>query len=248
MNLARSGDDTASDADLIHRARTYLRMIPRLEADQHGGAGQDALDLAYELKARSRFSYARRVFREYLSQAEQTLGRQERFKIVLEQALCTYKDKDLAADYRYDWAIQLLESDGTPIHERTEIEALGQAGSIYRRKWEHDFDTTNLWRSWHFYHEGYKRALEDPEAPPDHLAWTAINAAHSLDLIAHEDRAEGGYRLDEMKVVRSKAAKIRADLIDRLSPIARTTYDVLSAEGFGAASHEAKYAKIGSCE
>ncbi len=168
----------------------------------------EMLDLFKDLKAASKFGYARRIM---------ALLRRERpndLWCCQQQALCTYKDLDLASDIKFDRAIDIL-SEEEDINATTNSESLGMLGSIHKTKWKFDNQLKNLRIAYHYYRRGYEEWLRQLKAgSKGDEGYNAINAAYVLDLMAvneiqeaqrlHADSPHAEERLQEADQIRRK--------------------------------------------
>lgn len=92
-------------------------------------------------------------------------------------AVTTYKDAGLHITRRLDRALDVLAEAGPP-ETSQDVETLGVAGAIHKRKWEHTGRLEHLYRSLFFYRRGAAQGVAADSA------YTAINAAFVLDLLA----------------------------------------------------------------
>ena len=204
------------DADNVELAFDYLGGIP---LDDH-----EAFALARRLKEAGRFSYARRVLDRLRKHTIRKRVSDPDFLHELREAhsLCTYKDKDIPAARRYEEALRLLESDGVVLEKSTRLETLGQAGSIFRRKWEQELEVADLQRACHYYRLAYDLALKDPVENRMHLAWAGINFAYTLDLLARrfaEESQEDQFAVFPYRRLQKRAQEVRQVLITELGEV-----------------------------
>lgn len=123
-----------------------------------------------------------------------------------------YNDTSLASVFRFDRALKELEQlDHLSITEN--LETLGLAGTIYKRKWMYDHQNSNLDRA-HFYYErgfaSWKRFISSSDtAPPEWNdgGYTAINYAYILQLKAAN-------LLEQMKDI-PEAVQLAGDLLEK---------------------------------
>ena len=134
------------DSTIVKEALVILR----------GGQATPArmLELALNLKAELRFSYARRLLLRASEHKDTSLDQNLREKIYQQLALCTYKDQDLPADERLNRALEILR-EIADFKKTTVQETLGLIAAIYKRKWEIDNQRENLEQSLAYYLRGY---------------------------------------------------------------------------------------------
>src|SRR5664279_5633500 len=115
------------------------------------------------------------IWNQQFRHARRLLGRvrrqeQDSERLRQQHALCTYKDLELPAGRRLDWALKILESGG-PLEASIDAETLGIAGAIYKRRWEVDAKRVDLENALWCYRRGFAQQ-DHPER------WYAgINAA-----------------------------------------------------------------------
>jgi len=182
------------------------------------------LDLVKKLKREQAFGLARRVLEKNL--AEYSSGRipapDAGLKRQLDQqrSLCTYSDPELSALERLDRGLDILKGlDNLDLKSKNctqDQETLGQAGAIFKRKWELTSQRGFLETSLAYYLHGYAQGIaETPDGPELDRGYTAINAAFMLDLLA-------GLAINEVEAeARARQAReIREDVIAVLPGIA----------------------------
>ena len=186
--------------------------------------------LAKNLISHNEFGFAGKILDKLVDQG---LGTSEnKRKIALKRTLATYKNPHLNRDTALDQALVVL-SEAFDLEQTHNIEALGLAGAIYKRKWEVDGARNHLSLSADYYLAGYKiwqiarekAKNEDADVETKEAAnegyYPAINAAFILDLLIHLDQTEKGH-IDVMSpatIPRAELAKkIRIEVIDALSP------------------------------
>ena len=121
----------------------------------------EVLDLVKkELKKERAFGLARKLL-DRCAEDPQVRGNADlRVSIAQQRALCTYKDPDLPALEKLDQALSILQADAD-LSRTTDRETLGQAGAIYKRKWECTGQEAQLEQSFAYYHRGYGQRKND---------------------------------------------------------------------------------------
>lgn len=180
-----------------------------------------AHDLGKALKGELAFGSARKLSAHAL--AHFTLEPDAKLKLELAQlqSLCTYKDPDLPTVKRLDAAFNILNT-ADPLESTKNQETLGQAGAIYKRKWEHGNNKQHLERSLAYYLRGYQVSKDSGDWSKDH-GYTAINAAFVLDLLATQEAAEAEKAGTDSAVATKRfyeADEIREDIVSALQPLA----------------------------
>lgn len=162
--------------------------------------------LAKRLKGFGEFGYARKL----LARARRVFIEDPtfRFRLLQEEALCTYKDSNLPLIERLNKALEILSQE-EDLNTTRNQETLGLAGAIHKRKWEADGQKQNLEHSLAFYLRGYK---EDPRYD---LGYTGINAAYVLDQLAALE-GTGETVADVASERRTQATDIRRRLVEFL--------------------------------
>src|SRR6478672_5902991 len=105
------------------------------------------------LKQERAFGYARKVLIRVRWDPRSNRTAELRRKLAQAHALCTYKDPDLQPEQRLDQALEILR-EVEDLETTRDQETLGQAGAIYKRRWELDNQTANLERSLFYYRRG----------------------------------------------------------------------------------------------
>ena len=167
--------------------------------------------LAESLKEERYFTYARRLFALALRHPDvRRLGEAQWLKLTQRQALCTYRDPDLPAEYRFSQALSLLKSMDLD-SENPSAETLGLAGAIHKYRWKLSGRRRDLEQSIACYGAGAVRDVKGD------LGYTGINAAFMLDVLAQQERddapAEAHRHADEARSIREK-------IISELPPFA----------------------------
>src|SRR5262245_35901300 len=132
--------------DALEQGTRYLHGQP--------GSPAELWAIAQALKERKVFGMARKLLAR--AREDPALNREAvlRLKLCQQHALCTYKDPDRPAEFRYDRAVEILrevEVLETTLHPET----LGIAGAIYKNKWESFAQKPDLDRSLVYYLRGY---------------------------------------------------------------------------------------------
>lgn len=211
----RAGDSCFERARELIRNRTappYDELMPLVE----------------ELNREFRFDYARRLLANYRTAPEreeeyERLEVRQRLKLAQREALCTYKDPDLPAPERLDRAWEILKAADDPALSEDQ-ETLGQAGSIFKRRWELDGQRAHLEQSLAYYARLYGdgtdvKRMKGPIDEKD--GYTAVNAAFVLDLLADQTVREGekaGLASETAAAHRERASRIRRAIVDTLAP------------------------------
>src|SRR5215813_12299354 len=190
-----------SDTETVSNARKFLRgeWLKFAEANE----------LWKQLKNEDQLSLARRVLRQLrekplclsdgvpnIIETREILCRQE--------ALLTSKDPELDSATRHDDALNLLAGGFEFIDNKTlagDIETLGIAGGICKRRWNDLGQLKDLVQAAEFYERAAKDELGDD-------AYPHINAAFLDDLLA-----AAGDRPHER---RERAKKLRQRIVDEL--------------------------------
>jgi predicted acylesterase/phospholipase RssA len=179
-----------------------LTTVARRALDGHWNPGERAELAMNVLRDHQQFRHARRLLGRVRRQGPDS----ERLR--QQHALCTYKDLELPAIRRLDWALKILESGG-PFEASTDAETLGIAGAIYKRRWEVDAKRVDLENALWCYRRGFAQQ-DHPER------WYAgINAAFVADrLAALEDESRGG--ATESEALHQQADNVRRQVIEQL--------------------------------
>jgi len=176
----------------------------------------ELMDLVGLLKRERRFGLARKGLARYASLPAVRTSPTLRLKVAQQRSLCTYKDPDLPADDRLDQALVIL-SEVEDLARTGDQETLGQAGAIFKRKWEITAQQHHLETSLAYYRRGYEQGVTK-----DH-GYTGVNAAFVLDLLADIEEAATGTAPNPYGVAaerRKDAARIRRDIVTALPPLA----------------------------
>lgn len=163
-------------SDAIKKASDILRsMTANLN---------NVLDLVKnELKKEKAFDYGRKVLARASQHSSLKNNSLLELKIAQEQALCTYKDQNLAPDKRFDEALAILDNahrkQGESLSTTKNQETLGQAGAINKYRWEISGQKQHLEQSLNYYLRGYQEGVEGD------CGYNGINAAFVLDLLSY---------------------------------------------------------------
>jgi predicted acylesterase/phospholipase RssA len=179
-------------------------------------------DLARVLKNRwKRFGRARQLLWRARSDSKDVLNKSSNpdfiAKLRQQHALCTYKDNDLPADVRFDRALEILDQN-RDLATTKDPETLGQAGAIFKGKWETFGQVQDLQRSLFYYQRGADQGTDDD-------GYTANNTAYLLDLIAYQEdlqasQAGASGQASGSAQHRARARKLREKLIQVLPDLA----------------------------
>lgn len=174
-------------------------------------------DLVRKLKAERAFGLARRILEkhhtEYCNRRIPTPDEALKRKLTHQLSLCTYKDPDLHPLEKLDRALVILQSldelDLASENCTRDQESLGQAGAIFKRKWEQTSQRAFLETSLACYTRGYVQGVAQD------YGYTGINAAFVLDLLASFEigKSEAAHKAGQ-------AQKIREDIVAVLPGIA----------------------------
>jgi predicted acylesterase/phospholipase RssA len=208
------------------RAEGHLRPATRHESENIRLAkmiiaGQDAdfdvmFALAKKLKNERAFSFARRILERIRRNKTEANHPDNRLKIAQQLALVTYKDPDLPPYEKLDSSFAILR-EADDLQTTTNQETLGLAGAIHKRRWEIDGQRQHLERSLAFYLRGYEQGIAGD------YAYTGINAAFVLDLIAaqeEDDAGQANITLQSTADRRSKARQVREEITSTLEKMA----------------------------
>ena len=177
----------------------------------------DLLALAKRLAATRIFDLSRRVLATARTQSDARSDPALMRVLTQRQALCTYKDRDLEPDRRFDWALSLLAELG-PLDSTTDQETLGLAGAIHKNRWLLDGQRRHLERSLASYRRGLDQGIEKD------YGYTAINVAFVHDLLAWETAQAGSGAIAGDGVTTDsehtrEAHRIREQIASRLPPL-----------------------------
>lgn len=176
------------------------------------------LELVKELKSERAFGLARRALEkhhsDYSSMRIPAPNENLKRKLTQQLSLCTYKDPDLNPFEKFDQALVILKSlDNLDLKSKNctkDQETLGQAGAIFKRKWELTNQRVYLETSLAYYMRGYEQGVTND------FGYTGINAAFVLDLLASVELSE-----IEVAAKNKQAKSIRDDIIATLPGMAQ---------------------------
>jgi len=187
------------------------------------------LDLVKKLKGGQCFGDARKLLGYYRTQ-KGIKDDPQWSKLTQEYSLCTYKDVDLLPTQRFELALAILGELGSLATTRDQ-ETLGQAGAIFKNKWEIFNQKADLERSMSFYLRGYQAGYDENHA--NGYGYTGINAAFLLDLLGVQENAhaeETGSQSDTAQLRVQQAAEIRKKLIDHYNTADRAQKEALDRQ------------------
>ena len=189
------------------------------------GKDADALTayrLAERLKSSNEFGYARRLY-GHIRRVGDYAALQTKAsvaKVGQRHALCTYKDPDLPAADRFQWALKILdEVDNLKLTGAEQQESLGLRGAVHKRIWQQQGQFPDLVRSGGYYLQGYAMG------PQTDQGYTGINAAFVLELLAREgaiEAARTGAGWDAVEAQMQRAQEIRQVLTKVLPDLPAT--------------------------
>ena len=195
---------------LLASARTQLKQ----QAQQH--LGQDTLEetqtlnLSKLLLGLDEPDLARHLLQKLIQQGcSSALAKMAQQQL----ALSTYKDDELPPDTRYRKALEILDSIGLRDPNCHDPETLGQAGAIYKRKFDHSGREEDLRAALYFYQRGW---IGNPKQD---MGYCAINAAFILDRLAYQSRigaARENIPDSESAGLRQQANELRQQLLHDL--------------------------------
>lgn len=232
VNQAESKADHSADKLLSLSKQTYqqgelrysrqlaesARLITKQQAEQLlTEAKPDAsktLALTTFLTDLDEYALARKLLQNLTTQG----CSEEIEKTVAHQlSLNTYQDDELSPDSRYEEALTILDSLGLRNTNCKNPETLGQAGAIYKLKFDRSGRIEDLQAAYYFYQRGWSKN------PPQDMGYCGINAAYILDLLAH--RAHIGAALEKIHdsdsaKLRKQARALREDILAKLPTLA----------------------------
>lgn len=200
-----------------------------------GGDPEELLELALQLRGRSRFGLARRLLERAREDQDRITDPSLSLELRQKHAFCTYKDPDLPKQLALSRALEILDHEGD-LKETRNQETLGIAGAIYKRKWQVDARKAHLERSLIYYYErGHKEAcklrkgiLDGQEIPSECdrkrvlEGYTSINAAFILDLLASLEEQESQTMGSSSTIAderRKLGREVREELVDSLGKL-----------------------------
>ncbi len=195
-----------------HKKKTE-QLVTRVRGvllGQEMGA-DEALALSKELRNLDAHYWARRLLLKMLSRSDLSRAQRKQFSQGL--ALATYKDPTLLQDQAFDKALEVLAGE-FDLPATTDQETLGQAGSIYKRRWRMDGRREWLEQSLHYYRRGFECGVAHDDG------YTAINAAFVQDVLAYleQQSTAGGTPGPGADERRDDARMMRENILAELGP------------------------------
>ncbi|AEF99993.1 tetratricopeptide repeat-containing protein [Methylomonas methanica] len=167
----------------------------------------ETLRLTKRLKNLDEHALARQLLTKLL---EQGCSDDLAIKATQQLALNTYKDGELPPDQRHDRALTILEGIGLRSPDCKDPETLGQAGAIYKRKFDRSGRLEDLQAAQYFYQRGWTLN------PEQDMGYCGINAAFILDKLAqraHVNAAREQIPDTECQTLRKQAGELRTQLL-----------------------------------
>jgi predicted acylesterase/phospholipase RssA len=190
-----------------------VRLAREIVAGRRSQSAEELYGLANSLREENQIGYARRVYDTALPLSTGDLHN----KVQIKLALSTYKDPDLPIDERLKTAETLLldllqrsERLTTALHQET----LGILGAVYKQRWSVYAQKEALEKSLLYYRTGYELGIESD------LAYTAVNTAFVLDLLADAERAADGGTSEATEAREAAAKTIRERIVNTLPGLA----------------------------
>jgi predicted acylesterase/phospholipase RssA len=172
------------------------------------------LELEKVLNRERRFGLARKMLQRARNDPTLQADWKLRLKFGHRLSLNTYKDPDLPTDKKLQDALEILRSF-EDLQTTKNQETLGQAGAIYKRRWELTAQQRDLETSLAYYYRGYQQGVTTDQG------YTAINAAFVLDLLADIERVSvGSAPATAAEQRQSLAADIRGEIVAEVPGIA----------------------------
>jgi predicted acylesterase/phospholipase RssA len=180
----------------------------------HKATAAQVLDLVEVLNRERRFGLARKILQRVRNDPSVGADWDLRLKVGHKLSLSTYKDPDLPTDKKLQDALEILRSFEDLRTTRNQ-ETLGQAGAIYKRRWELTAQERDLETSLAYYYRGYQQGVATDQG------YTAINAAFVLDLLADiEGAVAGSAPATAVAQRQSLAAEIRRKIVAEVPGLA----------------------------
>jgi len=192
-------------AQLKQADREACELLSRGDVIPH----TKAFELFDVLKGGQYFATARRL----MARIELTAPPECRLEIGQKRSLSTYKDTTLPAPDRFADALKILDYCDS-LKSTNNQETLGQAGAIYKLKWQWDGRKQYLEQACAYYQRGAELDIRED------CGYTAINAAFVLDLLAHEEallQKGTTIRFDTIGSLRSESKQLRSKIIRTLT-------------------------------
>ncbi|MCQ8103316.1 patatin-like phospholipase family protein [Methylomonas sp. SURF-2] len=196
--------DIRLSRQLLDKARELLK--------QHSGKclteslldEADTLALSKRLHGAGEHALARELLKKLRNQG---CSEAMAVKVAQQLALNTYKDDGLSPDQRHAEALRILEGIGLRDPDCKDPETLGQAGAIYKRKFDRSGRLEDLQAAYYFYQRGWEAN------PKQDMGYCGVNAAFMLDKLAH--RASTNAAREQLADTESQALRARADALRR---------------------------------
>ena len=176
--------------DDLYAARIAIRA--------HTTDPEQIWELANRLRRAGKYHYAGELYALMLKGGGDANDRKRWNK---DLSFCIYKDPDQPFFVKFDTALHYLRQ-AISLETTQDAEFLGTAGSIYKRKWQHDNQFQNLVFAEHYYRKGYLswqyrngdrgEINEHAFEGSDDRGYTAINYAFVSELIAYIQFKEVG--------------------------------------------------------
>lgn len=167
----------------------------------------ETLTLTKRLKNVDEHALARELLQKLLAQG---CSDDLAIKATQQLALNTYKDGELPPDERYSQALTILEGIGLRSPDCKDPETLGQAGAIYKRKFNRSGRLEDLQAAHYFYQRGWTKN------PQQDMGYCGINAAFILDKLAHRAHVNAAREKipdTECESLRKQAGDLRKQLL-----------------------------------
>lgn len=175
------------------------------------------LELEKVLNPERRFGLARKILQRARNDPSLGADWKLRLRVGHRLSLNTYKDPDLPTDKKLQDALEILQSI-EDLQTTKNQETLGQAGAIYKRRWELTAQQRDLETSLAYYYRGYQQGVATDQG------YTAVNAAFVLDLLADiESVVAGPAPTAAAEQRQSLAADIRRTIIAQVPGLAELT-------------------------
>jgi predicted acylesterase/phospholipase RssA len=180
----------------------------------HKATATQVLDLVKVLNRERRFGLARKILQRVRNDPSLGSDWGLRLRVGHKLSLSTYKDPDLPTDKKLQDALEILQSF-EDLRTTENQETLGQAGAIYKRRWELTAQERDLETSLAYYYRGYQQGVTKDQG------YTAINAAFVLDLLADiESAVVGSAPATAMAQRQALAADIRHKIVAEVPGLA----------------------------
>lgn len=167
--------------EAIESAKNYLRG-ENIETEE------EFLALHKALVKSDQFGYACEIVLKKNEQDKQR-GIEPSLETYQELVTSIYKDTGLSSYFKFDKAINILESEAD-LATTDDPKTLAIAGSVFKRKWQFDNQYQNLILSRSYSKKGYEKWLEcisDPKHVDLHNGYSGINYAFVCELCCLEN-------------------------------------------------------------